>query len=298
MSVRAWAVALQAPLFSAVVAPAAVGVVVAWRAGAAIASLPLVLVFGALVLIQAGANLQKGLVESADRPGRADAAPSVFVFDSAAVERLGWERARLRRLAQTLFGLGALLGLVLVLAYGDLVLLALGAAGGLLGYFYSAPPLKLSYRGVGEIATFLAFGPFLVAGVAYLFARAFLGDALWTGTIVGFLAALISYVRYFPVAREDREKGKRTPVVRLGPEGATAVLWVLLAAPYGTALLGGLLGTVPLLAFLVTVPLAFGLVRAHGRGLVDPRRFGASTRWAVLLQGAGAAVLVAAYGLV
>lgn len=294
MPLRAWLAALQAPLFSAVLSPAAVGVAVAMDAGASPTPFPLVLLFLALVFVQAGANLQKGLVESADRPGPATEVPSVYVFDSGAVERLGWSRRRLRLLTIDLFVLGGVAGLALVWNFGDLLLLALGAAGGFLGFFYSAPPLKLSYRGVGEIPTFLAFGPLLVVGATYLFAGEIRPLALWAGVVMGFLAALISYERYFPVAEEDASKGKRTPVVRLGTERATRVLWMLLVAPYLTALAGGLLGQPALLPFLATAPVAYAMARAHHRAAEEPKAYGTATQLAVALHALGGLVLVGA----
>ena len=46
--------------------------------------------------------------------------------------------------------------------------LFLGIIGGLLGYFYTARPLRLvARRGLGEITIFLAFGPVLTLGALY-----------------------------------------------------------------------------------------------------------------------------------
>ncbi len=45
--------------------------------------------------------------------------------------------------------------------------LAFAAGGLVLLYTYTAPPLALKYRGLGEPAIFLAFGPFLLVGAAW-----------------------------------------------------------------------------------------------------------------------------------
>ena len=46
--------------------------------------------------------------------------------------------------------------------------LIIGVIGGLLGYFYTARPVRLvSRRGLGEIAVFLAFGPLLTLGAYF-----------------------------------------------------------------------------------------------------------------------------------
>jgi len=45
--------------------------------------------------------------------------------------------------------------------------------GGLVGWFYSAPPLKFSYRGLGEIVTMIAVGIFM-PGMGYYVASGFI----------------------------------------------------------------------------------------------------------------------------
>ncbi len=50
-----------------------------------------------------------------------------------------------------------------------------GAIGGLTGWFYTAPPLKFAYRGLGELATMFAVG-FLMPGMGYFVASGFLSS--------------------------------------------------------------------------------------------------------------------------
>jgi hypothetical protein len=47
-------------------------------------------------------------------------------------------------------------------------LLWLGLASVLISYFYTAPPLRLVHRGLGELATALGFGPIMVLGAYYV----------------------------------------------------------------------------------------------------------------------------------
>ncbi|MEE9236440.1 MAG: hypothetical protein V3U52_01430 [Thermoplasmata archaeon] len=296
MAIRAWLLALQAPLFMIVLIPALVGAAAAWREGATIVPGQLGIVLLALVMVQAGANLQKGLRESADRRGGpSDHVPSIFIYDSGSVEALGWSRSRLGWLTLAFFATGGLAGAYLLFIHRDPVLLALVVAGAILSFFYNAPPLKFSFRGISEIPTFLAFGPLLVMGVAYLFSGAFLESAFWAGVIMGFLASLIYYERYFPVALEDEGRGKRTPVVILGPEGATKVLWRTLTGPYLIALIFGFLGERSLLLFMATLPLGVAFVHFHLRALLNRDVFGISTGLAVLLHVAGGTLLALGY---
>ena len=55
---------------------------------------------------------------------------------------------------------------ILVGARG-LVVLAFGIAGVVLNVAYTAPPLRLKKRGLGELDVFLVWGPLMIAGTFY-----------------------------------------------------------------------------------------------------------------------------------
>jgi 1,4-dihydroxy-2-naphthoate octaprenyltransferase len=126
---------------------------------------------------------------------------------------------------------GAAAGLAIVLLREPKVLW-LGLAGMACAYFYHAPPLRLSYRGLGEATVGVCYGP-LICGGAYLVQRRelplwVLGLAVPLGLlIVGFL-----WINEFPDFEADRRHGKRTLVVRLGRGRATTVFLGLLAAAF------------------------------------------------------------------
>ncbi len=61
----------------------------------------------------------------------------------------------------------AIIGLLLSYIHGYLVL-ALGIFGIFCSFYYTAPPLKFAYRGFGELAIWLNFGPILVLGSYYV----------------------------------------------------------------------------------------------------------------------------------
>lgn len=248
MGARDWFRALQVPVLPVSAGPAVVGGLVGARVSGTLDVPVLLLVATSLVAVQVGANLQKGLVESADSPTAPRRPRSAFVFDAGAVRRTGASDRSLRRVMYACYGGGAALGVLVVALTSDVRLLVFGGLGALLAFSYSGPPLRLSYRGVGEVSTFLAFGPITVLGAALAQESAFLDLDPWVtwdhprnhvtftvllGTAMGALAALISFARYFPAAAEDRQKGKRTPVVRLGAPAASLVF--LLIAIFGAA---------------------------------------------------------------
>jgi 1,4-dihydroxy-2-naphthoate octaprenyltransferase len=156
----------------------------------------------------------------------------------------------------------------------------LGLAGVWLAYFYHAPPLRLSYRGFGEIAVAAAYGPLIACGT-YLVQRREWGEAaLWTSVPLGTLIAAFLWINEFPDLRADRAAGKRTLVVSLGPRIASRVYAGLVLVAYGLIAVLPVLG-VPRSIWLGMAGLPFSAWAAR-RLQRDPR----TTRLVVPAQAA------------
>ncbi len=84
------------------------------------------------------------------------------------------------------------------------------------------PPLSLSYRGLGELAVALCYGPLIAAGT-YLVQRGTVSpEIVLAGVPLGLLVAGFLWLNEIPDARADEAAGKRTLVVRLGGGWAAA----------------------------------------------------------------------------
>ncbi len=237
MRVLAWVRASQAVLFEAAIVPACVGTAAAIAAGSPFVPFVFALILVSLVAIQAGANLLKGYYESQERSVPPSSRGSWIAFDSGAAVGLAKEPRTVLRVAWAWMVVGVAAGLLVVAWTRSLLLLGFGLAGFVLAWTYSSPPLKLSYRGIGELSTFLAFGPIMTVGATVAFGVAGIAESFLASLILGFLAAAISFSRYFPNEPEDRAKGKRTPVTILGVRKAASLLVGLWWAPLGVALL-------------------------------------------------------------
>jgi 1,4-dihydroxy-2-naphthoate polyprenyltransferase len=132
----------------------------------------------------------------------------------------------------------------------------LGVVGVALAFFYHAPPLRLVYRGFGEAAVALCYGP-LITGGTYLVQRGILPPhVIAVSAPLGLLIAAFLIANEFPDAETDAVAGKRTLVVRLGrswagrlhAECVVAAFAILLVLPsFGVArgVWLGVLGALP-----------------------------------------------------
>jgi 1,4-dihydroxy-2-naphthoate octaprenyltransferase len=107
------------------------------------------------------------------------------------------------------------IGLVIA-AFREPAVTGIGLAGIACAFLYHGPPLRLSYRGFGEAAVALCYGPLIVGGT-YLVQRGSIPREVWlVSAPLGLLIAAFLIANEFPDAAADRSAGKRTLVVRLG----------------------------------------------------------------------------------
>ncbi len=175
------------------------------------------------------------------------------------------------RAYRSLYAAALLTGIALAAARGAGVL-ALGLAGFLCGYFYTAPPLRLSYVGLGEATIGLCFGPLTVAGTLLAETGAVTPEALVASIPVGLLVAAVVFVNEFPDRAADGAAGKRTLVVRLPLRAAIACYAALVLAPFAVIAAAILLDLLPRAAALayLALPLALNAVKHLQAAHADP----------------------------
>lgn len=132
-------------------------------------------------------------------------------------------------------------------------LIWIGLAGLMIGWAYSAPPLQLMARGVGE-AAIVGGWLLVVLGTDFVQRGALAALPLVAGLPFALLVAAILYLNQFPDAQADAVADKRTLVVRLGPQRArwgyllltgVAYLWLALALVAGALPVWCALGLLP-----------------------------------------------------
>lgn len=149
----------------------------------------------------------------------------------------------------------------------------IGAAGILIGWAYSAPPLKLNSRGLGELCVAAGFA-LIVIGIDFVQRGAFSALPVMAAIPYSLLVTAILYINQFPDYRADKAAGKDHWVVRLGPERASWGYPAITGLAYGFLLLQVMLGNLPAwcLVALTTAPLSAMACRALLRNAAQPKK--------------------------
>ncbi|MCS7142771.1 MAG: prenyltransferase [Aigarchaeota archaeon] len=170
---------------------------------------------------------------------------------------------RLTLLIAVFSGITLGIGAYLAVLRGVFQISSLVALGFFLIYFYTAPPIKLAYRGLGELAVALGFGPVIVIGSYFVQTQQFALEPVLVSIPVGLLIMLILYVNEIPDSPYDAAAHKRTLVVRLRRETVMSMYRLMLATTYGLIVAYALTGIAPLtvLLALLTVPYAARVYR-------------------------------------
>ncbi len=128
--------------------------------------------------------------------------------------------------ALLLFG-GVIAGGLWLIAIRGGGLFGIGLAGLLIGCAYSAPPLKLSSRGLGEPC--VAAGFLLIVAGADFVQRGAISPSPWLlGLPYALLVTNILYINQFPDRAADILTGKRHWVARLDPAVGARGYWLIL----------------------------------------------------------------------
>jgi 1,4-dihydroxy-2-naphthoate octaprenyltransferase len=248
--------------WTASVVPVLVGSALAWHDGAF--SFPLfLLVLLASVALQAGTNV---INELYDVKNHVDTLESPRASRALVEGRLTAREARWGGLA--LFGFVGVVGLGLVALRG-LPMLALGIAGMLGGYFYTAPPFQYKYRALGVPLVFLLMGPLMVVGAYYALTGHYSDQALLASLPVGFLVAAILHANDVRDVDDDARTGFRTLSTLVGQVTAAHLYVAMLGLAYVlvVALVAARVLPVWSLATLLVLPLAYGAGQRMERGV-------------------------------
>jgi len=153
-------------------------------------------------------------------------------------------------------------------------IVALGLAGVIGGYTYTAPPFQYKFGSFGIPLVFLLLGPLAVSGAYYAITGTLDGSALAVSIPVGLLVAAILHGNEWRDISEDARAGAKTFSVRMGRDAAHWLYVTLVVGAYialTIAVLANLLPTWSLLAML-SLPLLVRQIRSAEFGASGQQR--------------------------
>lgn len=261
----AWAVITRAPFLTATLVPIITGA--AWVVATGLARpfpwwlFGLTLVGGIAIHIAANTFNDYFDWKSGTDPANNDYFLP-FSGGSRSIELGLISEAQLLRVGWIALSVAALAGLPVLYLRGPALLL-FALVGAFSAYYYTAPPLRLAARkGLGELVVGLNFGPLLVAGTVFALAGQISWQAFFVGLPAGLLTTAILWINQFPDMTSDALTGKHNLVVVLGKRRARWGYALLLVAAFGLALLGVMMGTLPVTALLMLAGLPLAVYAA------------------------------------
>jgi 1,4-dihydroxy-2-naphthoate octaprenyltransferase len=260
------------PFLSATIVPVVLGIAIAARHGSFDLLTAVLTVIGAS-FVQLGLNVANDVFDTAQGADDANLTPTKFSGGSRVIQ---YGLVSFRQMAgiATFFYVGAgLIGLLLLALRGSPALLIIGVVGFIVSIGYTAPPLKFVYRGLGEIAVAIGFGPLMLLGAYVVQTRGALSWEPFVASLpIALLVALILYVNEIPDRRGDARAGKRTLPVRLSKPTVIAIYQVAAVAAYAIVVIGVVVGQLPIPALLalLSAPLALQVSRGLAPNYDNP----------------------------
>jgi 1,4-dihydroxy-2-naphthoate octaprenyltransferase len=165
---------------------------------------------------------------------------------------------RMRQVFTVFYIIAIAIGLFLGILRGTFILFLL-AMGFFCAFFYTAPPIRFGYRGVGELAQLLCFGPAIGIGAYYAQTQKVSWEAFWGTLPFGIMLFSMIIINEIPDYFEDRKGGKLNLVARFGRETGVWLFILSLLSAYGAILVGVILQRIPILGLIsmLTLPIAY-----------------------------------------
>jgi 1,4-dihydroxy-2-naphthoate octaprenyltransferase len=251
-----WIKALRAPFFIGPIMSAFIASALAFNEGH-FSWVYLVFSIVIIIGINAGINLTNDYFDHINRSDEVNRYPNIFSGGSRVIQE--------KLIPSRLILLGGIISFLIVTGIGlylvftvNFNLIWFGLAGIVFGYFYTASPFKIVYRGWGEFFVFLLAGPIAVVGSYFLITGDITLKSILISLPQGFLIMLILFINEFPDYEADKEVNKKHLVVRLGRKKSSYLYVLFIAATYLAVLIPVAFRIFPLflLIILINLPLA------------------------------------------
>lgn len=211
---KAWYQASRPPFFVATLIPLIIGGILAGKEGAWDWTLWLVILLASF-MVHLCTNLANDLFDHLAGVDDGDSIGGSRVIQQGkiSVKQLAWALV-------ILYGLALVCGLYLLWETRIWWLIPIMLFSFFSSLFYTAPPFRYGYHGLGEFFVGINMGPVMVAGTYWVLTGHLTVEALLVSIPTAVMVAQILYYQSLPDMKIDEATGKRTVAVRLGRRGA------------------------------------------------------------------------------
>jgi len=151
--------------------------------------------------------------------------PNLFTGGSGVLVENPELRNIAKKIALSLIFSSIVMAIIYTIIYASPFFLLLVVFGNILGWFYSAPPLKLSYRGLGEVAMVLS--GFIIPGLGYLAMAGFIDIKFLLFSIPQMIYQVVFILSVeLPDRKGDKDAGKNTFTVKYGAKASILIIMV------------------------------------------------------------------------
>jgi 1,4-dihydroxy-2-naphthoate polyprenyltransferase len=209
------------------IAPVLLGTAAAWvQPGGAGHWVRALLCLAVACSLQIGVNFANDYSDGLRGTDRRRVGPSRLTGSGAAKPRA------VLTVALVFFALAAAAGAVLVLRTGQYLLLAVGAACILAGWFYTGGKRPYGYYGLGELFVFVFFGLVATVGTTFVQLGSITIESWLSGIAIGFIACAVLMVNNIRDRDNDKAARKRTLAVLIGDRASRVTFVVLVLLPF------------------------------------------------------------------
>jgi len=261
-------------------APVLVGSALAFATAGTFSLHLFILALLAIMALHSGANLANDYFDHTSRNDWLNKNPTPFSGGSRYIQQGILSPKAILLIALLALTAGSAIGAVIVLLTRSIFILILGLIGLLGGFFYTASPVRLGYRSVGEPVIALLFGLLPVYGSYYLQTQIIDITPVIPAVIVGILIFLVILINEFPDVAADAAVNKRTLVVRFGISASVWIYRIALVTSFLVAAVATLIYRPFVFAglfYLLTLPIAIVAIKtANKKDLFKPGQYRAS----------------------
>jgi len=273
-----WVEAVRLKFLPQGVWPVLLGSVVAWREGGQLNLGYLALAFIGMAVVQFGLTMLNDLVDflqGTDRSVTSSKNPYSGGSGVLTDGRITPKKMLAVIIAFYIIALG--IGVYFALEVG-LTVIYIALIGFFISIAYTVPPFKFAYRGLGELAMLIGYGPTITLGAYFIQTGELSEGAMMAGLVPGLLMVAMILVNEIPDYEEDAQAGKKNLTVRLGKHGSAGLYMVVLTAIYLLVGYGVHVGLFPTSSFFIvlSLPFAFRSVGFLHRYIDDKFRMAAA----------------------